>query len=242
MTELNLFAGVEAAEEGFYNEYISPLFEKWKAARRALLVLLMIREPLGQSEQAGEPFDALEQAYVELAAAVFANGRAAFLLIELGYLFPAKTLLRSLWEQVTFMEYFRLYQEEGRAWASATPKDKSARTPEPTQAWSAIRAKGGASILGGKRKQLYEYLTSYAHSHRAALFDLTTPMDEEMVATAFGPAHQPSDLDLVVQMLVILLVSAIEVLQRQFDDRLRVAQAQQVDSILRDIERMAGLA
>ena len=239
--EPNLFAGIEAAEAAFFTDHLTPLFEECKAARRALLLLLYLREPLGQSEETGESFDVLEQSYIELAAGVFANGRAAFLLIAQGYLFPAKILLRSIWEQVVFMEYFRLYPETGRAWASAEYGQRAARTPEPMQALNAINAKGDATVLGGKRGRLYEYLTPYAHAHRAALSEFTTTPNEQMFATVFGPAHEPKDLDLVLQLLVSLLVSAVEVLRKQFQERMREVQADNWDSVIRDLLSRAKL-
>lgn len=238
MKDLNLLEAIEKSEEEFCERYLSHVFNKLKAARRALILLLMVRDQIGLNEKTGEPFDDIEQAYIELAAAVFANGRAAFLLIMNGYLFPAQILLRALWEQVVFMEYFRLYPDECRTWVVADDPS-AARTPRPQKAWGAVKAKAQDSVLGGKRDRLYDYLSQHAHSHRYALSDLTVAVSDKMAGTAFGPAYEPTDLGLIVELMTSLLVSAVEVLEKVFETRIRDTGGQPLKEVLKAILELA---
>jgi len=240
MKDLNLLEGLERVEGEFFERYLRErgVFNKLKAARRALILLLMVRDQIGVDEETGRPFENVEQAYIELAAAVFANGRAAFLLITNGYLIPALILLRALWEQIVFMEYFRLYPERCRIWAVATDRS-AARTPSPLKAWGAVKAKGEDSVLGGKRGPVYEYLTRYAHSHRHALFDLTVAITDTMAGTSFGPAYEPTNLGFILELMTSLLVSALEVIEKVFETRLQRTGAQPLRSILISILELA---
>lgn len=238
MKDLNLLEAIEKAEEEFFERYLSHVFNKLNAARRALILLLTVRDQIGANEKTGEPFDDIEQAYIELAAAVFANGRAAFLLIMNGYLFPAQILLRALWEQVVFMEYFRLYPDECRTWV-VTDDPSTARTPKPQKAWRAVKAKAQDSVLGGRRGGLYDYLSRYAHSHRYALSDLTVAVNDKIWGTAFGPAYEPTDLGSIVEKMTSLLVSAVEVLEEVFETRIRDTGAQPLREVLKGILELA---
>jgi hypothetical protein len=241
--EFNLLEGIEKAEEEFFDTCLRRVSDKLKAARRALILLLMIREPLGRSEKTDKPFDEVEQAFIELAAAVFANGRSAFLLVMKGYLLSAQILLRTLWEQIVLMGYFRLYPDECRVWALASADERAARTPSPLDAWGAIRAKGQVSVLGGGRGRgkVYEYLSRYAHMHRDALFDLTIQINDTMAATSFGPAYKPTNLDFVIELLVSELVSAMKILEKIFESRLHETGIQPLDELLIDILTLAGM-
>ena len=239
MKDLNLLEGVEAAEGQFYERHLrSQALNKLKAARRGLILLLTLRDQIALNEQTGQPFDYVEQAYIELAAAVFVNARAAFILTKTGYLIPARILLRTLWEEVVFMEYFRLYPDESRAWALAANRS-AGRTPSPRSAWSAVKAKARDSVLGGKRGPVYDYLTRYAHTHRHALFELTAASSDTKAATSFGPAYAATNVDFTLELMTSLLVSAIEVLERVFESRLRQTGAQPLTEILGSILKLA---
>ncbi len=241
MKEFNLLEGIERAENSFYDTYLRSLHDKLKAGRRALILLLMIRNPLSDSENEGLLFTVVEQAFIELSAAIFANGRSAFLLIMKGYIYPAQCLLRTLWEQVVFMEYFRLYPDECLKWAKANVNDRAARTQRPDKAWGAIKAKGKASVLGGKRGKVYEFLTGYTHSRRNALFDLTVQINDSQAATSFGPAYKPKNLEFVLDYLVSDLVSAITIIEMVFHKRLRDQGSQSLHDLLIEILILAGL-
>jgi hypothetical protein len=239
--EFNLLEGIEKAEEEFFDTCLRGVSDKLKAARRALILLLMIREPLGRSEKTDKPFDEVEQAFIELAAAVFANGRSAFLLVMKGYLLSAQILLRTLWEQVVLMEYFRLYPDECRVWALASADERAARTRSPEDAWGTIRAKSQVSVLRGKWKKVYEYLSRYAHMHRGALFDLTVQINDTTAATSFGPVYKPDNLDFVLELLISELVSAMEILEKIFESRLHETGIQPLNELLIDILTLAGM-